>query len=165
MGDGGHEDDVAPGDRDVAREPGALGAHGLLGDLDHDLLALLEDVLDVDVVAPTPGVVVPVPARRRRPVLDLVLGERGDVVLKVVEVGDVQEARLLLSDVDERRLHPREHAQHASLVDVTHDPTFALSLDVELADDPVFHERDSRLGARGVYDQYVGHTTVVPSLK
>ncbi len=38
--------DVAAGQRDVAGAPGALGADGLLGDLDDDVLALLDDVAD-----------------------------------------------------------------------------------------------------------------------
>jgi hypothetical protein len=29
-----------------------------------------------------------------------------------VEVGDVQEGRALEADVDERRLHPGQHARH-----------------------------------------------------
>src|SRR5690606_5632399 len=44
--DGGHEDQVPAGDGDVAGEAGALGADGILGDLDHDLLTDLENVLD-----------------------------------------------------------------------------------------------------------------------
>src|SRR6267142_252691 len=45
--DGGHEDQVPAGQRDVAGDPGALGADGVLHRLDQDLVALLEQVLDL----------------------------------------------------------------------------------------------------------------------
>ena len=40
--DSGHVHEVAPWHRDVGGDPGALRADGILGDLDHDLLAFLE---------------------------------------------------------------------------------------------------------------------------
>ena len=46
-----HEDGVATGDGDLAGQARALGSHGLLGDLDDDLLTFLEDVLDVNAAA------------------------------------------------------------------------------------------------------------------
>ena len=49
--DGGHEDQVAAGDGDVAGDAGPLGADGVLGDLDDDLLPFLEQVLDVLLLA------------------------------------------------------------------------------------------------------------------
>ena len=63
------------------------------------------------------------------------------------------------ADVDERRLHSRQHALDAALVDVAGDATLALPLDVELAEETVFDERDARFGAVGVDDQEaVRHT-------
>ncbi len=44
--DRGQVHDVAAGQRDVAGAPGALGADGLLGDLDDDLLAFADDLAD-----------------------------------------------------------------------------------------------------------------------
>src|SRR5205085_472780 len=41
-----HQDQVPAGQRDLRRDPRALGADGLLGDLDQDLLALLQRLLD-----------------------------------------------------------------------------------------------------------------------
>ena len=45
--DGRHEDQEAPRHRDVRGEPRPLGAERLLDDLDQDLLALLQQVLDL----------------------------------------------------------------------------------------------------------------------
>src|SRR6185369_15711101 len=44
--DRGEVDDVAAGQRDVAGDPGALGADRLLGDLDEDLLPLADHLAD-----------------------------------------------------------------------------------------------------------------------
>ena len=46
VGDGGHEDQEAAGQRDVGGDARALLGDGLLGDLDQDLLAGLEQVAD-----------------------------------------------------------------------------------------------------------------------
>ncbi len=59
--DRGHEDQVPAGDADVRGEPGALAADGVLRDLDHDLLAHLEQVLDADLLARLGPVLAPVP--------------------------------------------------------------------------------------------------------
>ena len=52
LGGVGHVDQEAAGERDLGGDPAALGADGLLGDLDGEGLALLEDVLDVRHGAP-----------------------------------------------------------------------------------------------------------------
>ena len=46
--DGRHEHEEPPRHRDVRGEAGALGAERLLDDLDQDLLAFLEQVLDLE---------------------------------------------------------------------------------------------------------------------
>ena len=43
----GHVDEEAPGQRDLHRQPGALGPHRVLDRLDEDLLAWLDEVLDL----------------------------------------------------------------------------------------------------------------------
>ena len=59
-----------------------------------------------------------------------------EVVGRAAHVRDVQVRRLLEADVDERGLHAGQHALDPALVDVAGDPTLALALDVELAQDP-----------------------------
>ena len=46
VGDGGHEDQKASGEGDVRGDAGALLGDGLLGDLNEDLLAGLEQIAD-----------------------------------------------------------------------------------------------------------------------
>ncbi len=73
------------------------------------------------------------------------------------DVGDVEERGLLVADVDEGRLHAREHPGHATLVDVADDALVFFTLEVELGDVTVFHQRDAGLAARGVDDEDAAH--------
>ena len=51
--DRGHVDHIPARQGDVARQPGAFGAKGLFTDLDDDVLAVFEQVLDVALFFPT----------------------------------------------------------------------------------------------------------------
>ena len=73
-----------------------------------------------------------------------------EVVGRAAHVRDVEVRALLEADVDERGLHPGQHAFDASLVDVPRDAALALALDVELTEVPVLNERDPGLGTVGV---------------
>src|SRR5262249_31514173 len=82
----------------------------------------------------------------------------GEVRLEVRgpdEILDVQERRALLADVDERRLHPRQHARDLAEVDVADETLLPFSLDVQLGEDPVLDQRDARLTEIAVDDQCV----------
>ena len=104
-------------------------------------------------------------ARRPRPplrhrVVAVRLGRQQplEVVGRAAHVGDVQVGALLEADVDEGGLHPGQHALDAALVDVAGDPAFALALDVELAEVPVFDERDPGLRTVGIdYQEAMRH--------
>src|SRR5204863_629333 len=90
-----HEDQVPAGQGDVPGRPGALGADGLLGDLDDDLLTFLQQVLDARAAAgraaPIGFLVVLVVAR-----LAGVAGEEAlQIVGRATHVRDVQVRRLL----------------------------------------------------------------------
>ena len=63
----------------------------------------------------------------------------------VDDVGDVEEAVALEADVDERRLHPRQHLRHASLVDVADDAPLALALDEDLGHQVILENGHHRL--------------------
>ena len=141
MLDGRHEDDVAAGQGDVRGDPRPLGAHRLLEDLDDQLLALVEPVLDGGAAR----------------LLELLGGE--EVLGQLLEdVGGVEEGVALEAEVHERRLHPREDPGHAPLVDAAHDAPVRLALEEELGDDPVLEEGDPRLAGVGADDEVSGHS-------
>jgi hypothetical protein len=74
-------------------------------------------------------------------------------------VGDVEErgAFDLGSEVDERRLHPRQHPRHLAPVDVSDDASVLLAFDEELGEAPILDHRDADLGALGVHHEHVLH--------
>ena len=95
----GHQDGEAPGQGDLLGQAGSLGPDGVLGHLAQDGLARLEYVFD--------------PGLRGVPALN--------IVLVVAHVTPVQHGVLGDPDVDEGRLHAREHVLHPAAVDVPVD--------------------------------------------
>ena len=73
------------------------------------------------------------------------------------DVGDVQEGRALEPDVDERRLHARQHARHAALVEVAGEAEPAGALDEQLLQHAVLEQRRARLARADVDDHLGGH--------
>ena len=126
------EHEVATGQRDLGREPGALAAHRVLRDLDHHGLARLQHVLDA----------------RRRPL---------EVLGPVVHLAGVQHAVAATADVDERRLHTGKHVLDAAQVDVADHRGRALAGHVVL-DQHVFLEHGDlvALAMLGDHHQLVG---------
>ena len=114
-------DDEAAGQRDLRRQPRALRLHRVLDGLDEDLLAAGEEVLDAPAVA-----------------LALQLGA-DDLV-------DVEEAVLLETDLDERRLHAGEDVVDDALVDVAGDRAPSGALEVHLGHAVVLEHGDRLLG-------------------
>ena len=123
-------DHVAPGDRDLHREPRALGLERVLDDLDDDLLARREQVGDARAAALAAAA------------LDLLDPRQHDLV-------DVQEAVLLEADVDERGLEPGQDVVDLALVDVADDRARAAALEVDLGD-AVARRGVTRLRARAL---------------
>ena len=116
----GDVDEEPPGERDLRRQPRALGLHRVLDGLYEQLLAARDQVLDL--------LAVPLPLELRDH--DLV---------------DVQEAVLLEPDLDERRLHPREDVVDDAEVDVAGDRAALRPLEVHLGDLLVLEHRDALL--------------------
>ena len=108
-------DHVAAGDRDLHRQPGALGLQRVLDDLDDDLLPGREQVGDARAgagAAAAAGLLHP----------------RDD------DLVDVQEAVLLEPDVDEGGLEAGQDVVDLALVDVADDRPAAATLEVDLGD-------------------------------
>ena len=115
----------------LSRQPCAFATDWILHDLNQHRVALVDQALD-----------------RRR----LVLRE-----LPVLpDVGHVQECRPLEPDVDEGRLHARQHARDATEKDGADQPAHRDALDLQLLHDASIEDRDPRLLRGDVY-QYVFH--------
>ena len=111
------EHDVAAREGEVRREARALAAHRVLGHLDHDRLAGLEELLDPR-------------------------GRALDVLGAVVHLAGVEHAVAAAADVDERSLHAREHVLHPPQVDVADHRGRAGAGHVVLDEDVFFQDRD-----------------------
>ena len=116
----GHVDQVAAGQADLAGEPRALVADRVLGDLHEDRLAGLERLLDRG-------------------------GRALEAARVVVDLAGVEHGVAALADVDERRLHARQHVLHLAEVDVAGVRRRAGLGDVVLDQDVVLEHGD--LGA------------------
>jgi hypothetical protein len=108
----GHVDEIAPGDRELHREPRALRLQRVLDDLDDDLLTGLDQLVDAAAAAAPP-------------LGDGLASGQHDLV-------DVQEAVSLQADVDEGSLHAGQDVVDLALVDIADDRAAAAALDVEL---------------------------------
>ena len=112
---GRHEHQKPPRHGHVGREPGALGAQGLLDHLDDDLLPFAEEIFDLglrDALGP---------GRRARPAVFVARLELVELFHRVDHVGDVEEPVALETDVDERGLHAGQDLRDPALVNVTDD--------------------------------------------
>ena len=130
-------DQQAPRDRDLCRQPRALGADRILDHLHHQRLALGEDSLY---------------RFRLRAILAL-----------LPDVGHVQERGALQADLDERRLHSRQHARHLADIDISDHAARLGALDVQLLDDAARDHGDTRLLRRHVDEDIFRHAGGSPA--
>ena len=119
-------DEETPGQRDLCRQAGALGADRVLDHLHQHRLPLEQHALDA-----------------------LRLGR----VLALLEhVGDMQEGRAFEADLDEGALHARQHPLDLAQVDVADDAAAGRALDVQLLHHRVLEHGDPGL-LRGDVDE------------
>ena len=59
-----------------------------------------------------------------------------------MKIRDVQEARLLESDIHERRLHPGQHARDLALIDVAGESDLPIALEEKFGQLVIFKQRD-----------------------
>ena len=121
------EDQVAAGQRDVRGHPRALSADRSLDDLDHELLAFLQELLD-GFRRVTLGL-------RDLDGLVLQLQERLVRADPAGELGDVNERRLVLPDVDEGGLQAGQDLDDFALIDVADVVPVLDPIDVEVRQD------------------------------
>ncbi len=123
----GHVHQVAAGQRDLAREAGALVTHGVLGDLDEHAIARLQRQFDAT---------------------GLVAGL--DAV--PVDLARVEHGVAAATDVDERGLHAGQHVLHATEVDVADQRGVLVASDVVLHEHAVLQDADLRAAVLGAHD-------------
>ncbi len=144
-----HEHQEPPRHRHVRGEPGALGAERLLDDLDDDLLAFLQQVFDLRLRP----LAFPFPTRSVAPLaaaLVLVVArELVELVERVDDVGDVEEAVALEAEVDEGGLHAGQDFRDPALVDVADDAAVPFAFDEDFGDEIVFEDGHHGLVAVG----------------
>ena len=152
-----HEDQEAPGHRDVRREAGALGAERLLDDLDENLLAFLEEVFDLWAAGRSRFVStrpLPLPAA-----VFVVVPIRACRTLRACrDVGDVEEPVALEAEVDEGGLHAGQDLADPALVDVADDAPLPLAFDEDFGDEIVFENGHHGFVAVGGDDHLLGHS-------
>jgi hypothetical protein len=127
-------DELVARERNRRGEPRALGADGVLVDLHHDRLPLVQDALDRLAAA--------VGAVRR------------------LDVGDVQEGGALEPDVDEGALHAGEHAHDAPEVHVADEAAGVVALDEKILEHAAREDADAGF-ARVAVDENLFHCCAV----
>ena len=125
-------DQHAAGNRNLGRQPRALGADRVLDDLDRDGLAVVQHLFD----------------RGRRHIILAV------VRTGVPDVGDVQKRGAFQADVDEGRLHAWQHPHHLAEIHVAGEAARQRALDVQFLHRTLQDQRDARF-LRGDVDQNV----------
>jgi hypothetical protein len=157
-----HVDQKPPRKRDLRRDARALGPDRLFRDLDQDLLALLQRLLDPRdwffpaAAAAAASAAPPVPPTAARLLRLLLLEEVVDVGRRA-QVRGVEEGALFEPQVHERRLHARQDRVHTPLVDVPDAADGLRPLHQDFGDFLVFEDRDPRLARRGVNDDLSAH--------
>ena len=147
-----HEHEKAAGQRGVRRQARALGAERLLGDLDDDLLAFLQELFDFrlrSAIAPLAAIAMLVFVARVEAV---------ELLDRVDDIRDVEKPVALEADVNERALHAGQHFRDPALVDVPDDPSMPLPLDEDLGDEILLEDGDHRLVPVGRDDHFLLHS-------
>ncbi len=129
-------DQQPSGNAHLSGKPRALGADRILDDLHQQLLAVVQDAFDR---------------------LGLVL-----VLAVAPDVGDVQERRAVQPDLDEGRLHSRQHPAYFAEVDVADQAAAADALDVQFLDHALLHHRNPRFLRRDVDQDFFVHSSWKP---
>ena len=157
MVDGRHEDQVATGQRDVARSTRAPLVP--IGSLATWTMISWPSLTRSSMRARRAAASRLAAAFAAR--LVVVEEERAEILGRAAHVGHVQERGLLDADVDEGRLHARKHALTSTFVDVADDAALAAALDVQLDQLALFDQRDPGLGAVSVDNKKMsGHKSL-----
>ena len=185
-----HVDEEAAGEGDLRGDPAALGADGLLGDLDRERLTLLENLGDVgnlpagrhlaladfrrDAGHSSGFAAARIPLRPPAGGLGGLRPYRGGLVRLVVavigirllvfvgleEVGGVQEGALFLADIDKGGLDAGQDRLHAAQIDVADHAPLVGAINQQLYEPIVLEDGHPRLALASVDQDLALHATV-----
>ena len=136
----------------VIRAP--LGPQRVLGDLDEDLLALLDEVLDRGLAGPGLRAGLGL-GDRRLGVIDAILA--GGLDELGVDVPRVEERGALEADIDEGGLHAGEDPHDTAEVDISDDAAAVAPADMQLGEATILDQGDPGLPPGLVDDDLVTH--------
>ncbi|MCY1400617.1 hypothetical protein D9M71_157120 [compost metagenome] len=127
-----HVHQVPRRNRKLRGQPGPFGANRILGDLDHQALALMHQGAD---------------GFHRRPLA------HGDF-------RGMNERRAIQANIDEGRLHARQHPHDLALVDIADDPAPLGALDMHFLQNTVFYHCHARFHRRDIDQNLFTHGSV-----
>ena len=139
----GQEHQQAARDADLGGQACALGANRVLDDLHHQGLAFKHLFFNGH-------------GRHR----GACLGVGMPRIDAGHQVRHMQEGGALQADVNERRLHARQHARHAAQVDIAHQAALERSLDVQLLNCTVLHHGHTGFLGRPIDQNVLLHREV-----
>jgi hypothetical protein len=93
--------------------------------------------------------------------LDVVLadhfGHRTNRLYVVMKIRDMEEARFIQADIDERRLHPGQHSRDLALIDVPGETAMLLAFEIELVQRAVFEQRNAHFERACINNNFTFH--------
>ncbi len=131
-----HVHQIPGGQGNVGGQAGALGAQGILHDLNQNFIAFRNQRTDAFGV-------------RRL--------DAGIRVTRIENVGRMQKSGAFQADVDERRLHPRQHPRDTAFVNVADQSAAAGALQIEFLQDAILHDGGARLVHAGIDQNVSAH--------
>ena len=133
----------APGKADLGRQACALGANRVLDDLHHQRLSLKYLFFN----------------RHLRLAFS---GEHGGLaaILALPHIGHMQERRALQTDVDEGRLHARQHARNLPQIHIAHQAALERAFEVQLLHGAMLHHGNAGFLGRPVDQDVLLHEGV-----
>ena len=125
-----------PGDADLCGETRALGADRVFHHLHHQVLPFGQQPFNRRTAG---GAMVPA------------------ALFAAPDIRHVQKSCSITGDINERRLHARQHAYHLAHIDIAHQPARRVALDVQLLHHAAFDNRDAGFLRRDVDEYFFAH--------
>ena len=125
-----HADQIARGDGDIGGQTRTLAAERILDHLHHQPVALMDQFVDLITT---------------------------QFALRTDDIGGMQEGGPLQTDVNEGRLHPRQHPAYPAFVDIAHQSATLGAFDDDLLHHAVFDHGNPGLGRCHIDQDFFAH--------